>query len=210
MAKPASRSRASASGRLSFRPLTPDLMAALGLVLRGSWGSSCWCMYPRLTDAQAREGWNNEKRRIAMTELAALTPAPGLLAFAGDEVVGWVAVAPRLDYPRLAHSRATPPVDLAPVWVIPCITVRPSARGRGIAVALIKAAARYAGECGATIVEAYPRAGAARIADDSAFFGTEAMFRRAGFKTVRGPLPGRPKNWPPRLAMRIAPPPARR
>ena len=40
---------------LTFRPLTPRLMDELGAVLRGSWGSTCWCMFPRLTNAQMRE-----------------------------------------------------------------------------------------------------------------------------------------------------------
>ena len=40
---------------LVFRPLTPRLMDDLGTVLSGSWGAGCWCMYPRLTNAQMRE-----------------------------------------------------------------------------------------------------------------------------------------------------------
>ena len=75
-------------------------------------------------------------------------------------------------------------------------------RGRGIAVALIQAAARYAGEHGAPAVEAYPRAGGERTGDDNAYFGTEAMFRRAGFREVRGPLENRPRNWIARVVMR--------
>lgn len=182
-------------------------MDAMGDVLRGSWGSGCWCMFPRLTDAQSRAlpggGAANKRRRAAMAKLAARQRAPGLLAFQDDEPVGWVAIAPRHEFARIVASRATPPVDDQDVWVIPCITVRKTARGRGIAVALIKAAAAYAAEHGATLVEAYPRAGDARTGDDNAFFGTEPMFRRAGFRVARGPLPDRPKNWLPRLAMRI-------
>ena len=41
-----------------------------------------------------------------------------------------------------------------------------------------------------------------RVGDDSAFFGTELLFRRAGFRVVRNPLPGLPRNWTPRVAMR--------
>ena len=37
--------------------------------------------------------------------------------------------------------------------------------------------------------------------DEWAFYGTEALFRRAGFKTVRGSLPV-PKGWTPRVTMR--------
>jgi GNAT superfamily N-acetyltransferase len=82
----------------------------------------------------------------------------------------------------------TPRVDDEDVWVIPCITVRPTARGRGIAVALIRAAVAYAARWGAPAVEAYPRAGSARTADDNAYFGTEPLFHRAGFRVVRKPL----------------------
>lgn len=110
-----------------------------------------------------------------MTELTSRSRAPGLLAFENDEPVGWVAVAPRGELGRIARSRATPPVDDVDVWVIPCITVRKDARGRGIAVALIEAAVQYAAEQGAPAVEAYPRAGDERTGDDSAYFGVEPV-----------------------------------
>ena len=192
---------------LVFRPLTSRLMDALGTVLRGSWGTGCWCMYPRLTDAQMRElpgpGAANQRRRDAMTTLACRRRAPGLLAFEGDEPVGWIAIAPRSELTRIETSRATPRVDDGDVWVIPCVTVRKTARGRGIALALIRAAVVYATEQGAPAVEAYPRAGATRTGDDNAYFGTEPLFRRAGFQVVRKPLENRPRNWVPRVTMRI-------
>ncbi len=195
------------TGRLTFKPLTPQVMDAMGEVLRGSWGSGCWCLYPRLTDAQTRalpgNGSLNQRRREAMTRLASRKPAPGLLAFDGEEPVGWIAIGRRPAFARVTASRATPPVDSHDVWIIPCITVRKSVRGRGIAIALVQAAVKYAAQQGATIVEAYPRAGDTRVGDDNAYFGTEHLFRRAGFTVVRGPLQDRPKNWVPRLAMRI-------
>jgi GNAT superfamily N-acetyltransferase len=193
--------------QLVFRPLTPRLMDDLGEVLRGTWGTGCWCMHPRLTDAQLRElpgsGGEKERRREAMTKLARRRRAPGLLAFEGDEVVGWVAVAPRTELVRIDRSRATPRVDAEDVWVIPCVTVHKSARGRGMSSRLICAAASYAFEHGAPAVEAYPRAGTARTVDDNAWFGTEAMFRRAGFRVIRKPLADLPRNWVPRVTMRI-------
>jgi GNAT superfamily N-acetyltransferase len=192
---------------LVFRPLTPRLMDKLGTVLRGSWGASCWCMHPRLTAARMRElagvGPANQRRRDAMTTLARRRRAPGLLAFEGDEAAGWIAIAPRTELGRISTSRATPRVDDEHVWVIPCVTVRKTARGRGIALALIRAAVAYATENGAPAVEAYPRAGATRTGDDNAYFGTEPLFRRAGFRVVRQPLENRPRTWVPRLAMRI-------
>jgi hypothetical protein len=79
------------------------------------------------------------------------------------------------------------------------------ARGRGIAVGLIRAAVAYAFAQGAPAVEAYPRAGTARVGDDNAYFGTEPMFRCAGFRVVRAPQETR-RNWIPRVTMRIQAP----
>ena len=192
---------------LSFRPLTPAAMDHLGVVLRGNFGAGCWCIYPRMSDGEMRalpgEGSLSRRRRGAMTLLAGAEPAPGLLAYAGDEPAGWIAVAPRRALGRVSRSRATPPVDAAAVWVIPCITVRKGMRGRGIARALISAAVEYAAAHGAPAVEAYPRAGDARTGDDNAYFGVEPLFRRAGFRVVHGPATDLPRNRTPRVAMRI-------
>ena len=193
---------------LTFRPLTPALLEDFAKVVRGSWGGSCWCMHPRLTEAQMKalpgSGPGSHRRRAAMEKLARRRRKPGLLAFEGGEPVGWVAVAPRGELARVEASRATPRVDEEEVWVIPCITVRKRSRGSGVAVALVEAAVAYAAEQGAPAVEAYPRAGSARTGDDNAYFGTEPLFRRAGFKVIRGPLENLPRNWLPRVTMRIA------
>ena len=195
------------NSELRVRPLTPRMMNDFASVVRGTWGSSCWCMYPRLTDVGIRElpgsGPTSARRREAMVALARRRRAPGLIAFDSQQAVGWVAVGPRSEYARLDRSRATPRVDAEAVWVIPCITVRKDARGRGIAVALITAAVGYAASMGAPAVEAYPRAGSKRTDDDNVYFGTEAMFRRAGFKKIREPIKNLPRNWVARATMRI-------
>ncbi len=194
---------------LVIRPLTPRLMDAMGRALKGSWGATCWCLYPRMSDREMRDlpgdGLLGPRRRVVMARLACKRRAPGLLAFDGDTPLGWIAVAPRAEFARVAGSRATPPLDDVDVWVVPCVTVVKGARGRGIAVRLIKAAADYAFAQGAPAVEAYPRAGTARAGDDSAFFGTEPLFARAGFRVVRGPIAGLPRNWTPRVTMRREP-----
>ena len=191
---------------LVFRPLTAELMDDLGAVLRGSWGSTCWCMYPRLTDKQFRElpgpGPLGQRRRHAMTQLTR-GRAPGLLAYEGERAVGWIAVAPRSELSRVDRSRATPRVDDQDVWVIACVTVPKAHRGRGVALGLVRAAVEFAAENGAPAVEAYPRASDARTGDDNAYFGTEPLFRRAGFQVIRDPLPDRHRNWVARVAMRI-------
>jgi GNAT superfamily N-acetyltransferase len=177
-------------------------------VLAGTWGSGCFCVFPRMTEKDRRAEAPGQSSRAIMTRLAARRRAPGLLAYVGGEVAGWVAVAPRPELRRVDRSKATPRVDDIDVWVIPCITVRRRYRGRGIAQALVRAAVEYAGSQGAPAVEAYPRQSGERVHDDFAFIGTEALFRKAGFRRVRGPLKDVPRNWTPRVTMRMSCTPA--
>jgi GNAT superfamily N-acetyltransferase len=187
--------------------LTPSRIDDFAYVLRSSAsGSSCWDLWPRLSGADQRADGldrSTHKRRATLTALSKRRHAPCLLAYRGRVAAGWISVGPRLDYDRLANSKATPAVDELPVWVIPCITVRREARGQGVATALIRAAVAYAASRGAPAVEAYPRADAKRVHDEWAFYGTEAMFNSAGFRRVRGLLPV-PKGWTPRVTMRAA------
>ena len=189
-----------------FKPLTPSRIDDFAHVLRSSAsGTSCWDIWPRLTGTEQRDrglDGAGAKRRATLGALAKRRRAPGLLAYRGREAIGWISVGPRLDYHRIANSRATPPVDAERVWVIPCITIRKEARGQGVATALIRAAVDYATARGAPAVEAYPRADDTRVHDEWAFYGTQALFKKAGFKKVRGVLPV-PKGWTVRVTMRM-------
>jgi GNAT superfamily N-acetyltransferase len=206
--------RASARGRLEIRPLSADRVDDVKTVTAGTWGSGCWDLWPRYTAKdQETAGLGgdpktaNARRRAALARLAERRNAPGLVAYRDGAPIGWVAVGPRFDFGRIERSRATPPVDDLEVWVIPCITVRRGYRGQGVAVALIRAAVAYALKLGAPAVEAYPRAGKKRVHDDFAFYGTEAMFRKAGFRRARGVIAGLPRSWTARVTMRSGPGP---
>jgi GNAT superfamily N-acetyltransferase len=180
-------------------------------ITRGTWGSTCWDLFPRYSGAQQREmgitgqapTTAEKRRRDALAKLARRrSNAPLLVAYEGKEPVGFVSLGPRFDYSRISNSKATPPVDDIAAWVIPCLTVRRGYRGKGIAVAMLRAAIEYAGKRGAPAIEAYPRVADKRLHDDFAFIGTEAMFRKAGYRKVRGVLPRLPKGWAPRVTMR--------
>jgi GNAT superfamily N-acetyltransferase len=199
------------AGKLTVRPLTAARVDDVKTVTRGTWGSACWDLFPRYTSAQQRElgitgggpGTNEERRRAALAKLAQRRKnSAGLVAYQDGEPIGWISLGPRYDFARVENSRATPPVDDVAAWVIPCITVRRGHRGQGVAVAMLRAAVVYAGKRGAPAVEGHPRADGKRLHDDLAFFGTRAMFRKAGFRKVRGVLPGLPKGWAPRVTMR--------
>jgi GNAT superfamily N-acetyltransferase len=194
-------------GKLTVRPLTAARVDDVKTVTRGTWGSACWDLFPRYTAAQQRElGINTggeNKRRAVLAKLASRRKnSAGLVAYQGREPIGWISLGPRYDFSRIDSSRATPRVDEVEAWVIPCITVLRGHRGKGVAVAMIRAAVEYAGKRGAPAVEAYPRAAGKRVHDDFAFFGTEEMFRKAGFRKIRGVLPKLPKGWTPRVTMR--------
>ena len=198
-------------GQLEIRPLTAARVDDVKTVTRGTWGSACWDLFPRYTAAEKRElgitgggpGTAEAKRRAVLAKLARRRKnSAGLVAYRGGEPIGFVSLGPRYDFARIRNSKATPPVDEVAAWVIPCITVRRGHRGQGVAVAMIRAAVDYAGERGAPAVEAYPRADGKRVHDDFAFFGTKAMFAKAGFRQVRGLLPRLPKGWLPRVTMR--------
>src|SRR5204863_6180457 len=108
-----------ATDALVFKPLTTSRVDDFAHVLRSSGsGSGCWDLRPRLTGAEQRSGGldrSTAKRRAALSALAGRRRAPGLLAYHGRQAVGWISIGPRLDYHRVAASRATPPVDDTPV-----------------------------------------------------------------------------------------------
>lgn len=76
----------------------------------------------------------------------------GLLAYDGEEAVGWVSVAPR-DTFRLKGAAGVPADD---IWSISCFFVPRERRGSGLTRKLIVGAVAHARRQGATVVEAYP------------------------------------------------------
>jgi GNAT superfamily N-acetyltransferase len=109
---------------------------------------------------------------------------PGLLAFDGDDPVGWVAVEPREAYPKLAHSRILKPVDDAHVWSVTCFFVAKQVRRQGLTVELLKAAVNYVRGQGGKIVEGYPVDAKKDMPAPFIYTGTAVAFHKAGFSEV--------------------------
>lgn len=155
--------------------------------------SGCWCTWFLRTAADLRGRTSAENREFLHSRVCSGEPT-GLLAFDGDDPVGWVAVAPRLDYARLALSKIAAPVspteDLAEVWAVTCFFIHRTARRRGLAASLLAAAVEHARDQGAHLIEGYPvdTAGEKRGSGDL-FHGTLSLFLDAGFELVerRGP-----------------------
>jgi GNAT superfamily N-acetyltransferase len=174
-------------------PATPARWADLAALFgpRGAC-AGCWCQWPRLPSRAFVAGRGAGNRRALRGQVRA-GPPPGLLAYLGRRPVGWCALAPRATYARLERSRVLAPVDDRPVWSVVCMFVAREARGRGVTVALLRAARAYAFRQGARILEGYPidpRGG--RTADTFAWWGLAPAFQRAGFREVARRSASRP------------------
>ncbi|MGD0005817.1 MAG: GNAT family N-acetyltransferase [Anaerolineaceae bacterium] len=170
---------------LDVHPLTSANFADFEAVLgpHGAYGG-CWCMYWRLKRPEFNTQLGDGNRQ-AMKALVESGSTPGLLGCLDGRPVGWVSVAPRVEFPVLNNSRILKAVDDQPVWSVNCFYVVRRSRRMGVSAALIKAAVRFATEHGAQIVEGYPvdpRKG--DYPDAYIYTGAMSAFKQAGFVEV--------------------------
>lgn len=159
---------------------------------------NCWCQFHVLENREARETTRESRKELLRVQVASLNPPRGLVAFAGDQAVGWCGVEPRT---RLGHVLASRLVsrsslyerDDPGVWAIYCIFVPPTMRGQGIASTLLRSAIEHAGDDGARVIEGYPIDVSKRGGELPQGFstGTLAMFVREGFHPLAALPSGR-------------------
>ena len=122
--------------------------------------------------------------------------APGERGKGADATpVGWVAVEPRTEYPRLLGLptvwRGRPDEDKEDdsVWSVTCFVVRKGYRKRGITYALAAAAVDYARANGARALEAYAMLTqpGKEITWGELHVGARQVFAEAGFTEVSRP-----------------------
>lgn len=159
----------------------------------------CWCLSYRIPSKENRS-LTGPARGERVRELMADAP-PGVLAYDGDEVVGWAAVAPRAET-TFARNRKIPHIDDLDVWSVWCIRVRPGHRRSGISHHLLRGAVEHARAHGAPAVEGYPVDNRGERVDQTmAYVGTRALFEQAGFTEVCGT--GSVLDGFPRVLMRL-------
>jgi len=184
--------------KLTTHPLTPERWPDLEAVFNAkgcSVARGCWCMYYRVSGPQPWPSSGSPRAqasRAAFRKIVESGEPPGLIAYAGKEPVGWVALGPRKDYPKLQRSPVMKPVDDEPVWSITCFVVPAPYRGQGVAKALLAAAVAYAKRRGVRLLEGYPVDKPQRSSADSMWFGSKSMFDAAGFDEVARRKPTRP------------------
>ncbi len=167
---------------IDIRPLGDNRWADLeGLFGADGGNSGCWCMFWRLPNKELNQNTPVDNR-AALLRLAATGEPVGLLAYEGEEAIGWCSAGPRPGYRRVERTKALAPADPhdPSVWSVPCFYVARAHRGKGVARRLLDAAVRQARLAGATTVEGYPvldgRGSGATMST-----GTVALFREAGF-----------------------------
>ena len=177
------RARGDVAANVEVVAMSPERWADLeSLFGRSGADGGCWCMYWR--HASAAE-WSRSNNAINKRKLKALTrkTTTGLLAYIEGEPVGWCGVGPRTDFKRLERSRFLGPVDELPVWTVVCFFIKRKHRSKKVATALLRGAIEYARASGAPALEAYPVT-SPDVSEASAYPGTPAMYRAAGFKQV--------------------------
>jgi GNAT superfamily N-acetyltransferase len=166
--------------RIRVEPVTSENWDAFAQLFEAK-GSPhyCWCTTYRVRNAPELTG--TQKRACMRRSIEADVPI-GVLAFSGDEPVGWCSVAPRETYLRLEKSktmpRVTPPATST--WTILCFFVARPHRNQHVAHALLEGAVAYARREGAEEVEGYPydTAGVS-----STHRGHSRLFRWARFRS---------------------------
>ena len=161
----------------------------------------CFCLSYRLTSSKENVALTGPARGERVKQLCRQDPPPGVLAYDGDEVVGWAGVHPRADT-SFAHNRRIPHVDDLDVWSVWCIRVRPGHRGEGISHHLLEGAVEFASDHGAPAIEGYPLDNEGRKIDlTMAYVGTRKLFEKAGF--TKAAATGSVLNGFPRVLMRL-------
>lgn len=147
-----------------------------------------WCL--KRSQFEKQKGTGNKR---ALKKIVTSGKVPGLLAYAGREPIGWIALAPRETYSALERSRILQPVDDQPVWSVTCFFVAKPYRRQGVSVELLRAATRYAKRRKVRIVEGYPvEPKKKNYPDVFACTGLPSAFRKAGFREVLRRSPTRP------------------
>ena len=161
--------------------------------------SVCFCQRYKLHPGEAFSKFPAEERADRLREQAnagdpEADTTSGLVAYLGDEPVGWCAVEPRPAYFGLLRVYKVPwegrnedRLDES-VWAVTCVLVRAGFRRHGIAHALAQAAVDHARRRGARALEAYPmRTEAGEITWDEIHVGAQSIFAAAGMVEVSRP-----------------------
>lgn len=176
-----------------------DLAAIFGTA---DYPSRCQCQRFKVAGWIWRDSTQEQRTAMLRAQTACGRPdaatTSGLLAYLDGEPAGWVAVEPRVAYPKLRTTRIPwtgrrEDKDDDRVWAVTCFAVRKGYRGRGLTYHLARATVGFARERGARALEAYPMITqpGKEITWGELHVGARQVFEEAGFTEVTHPTPRR-------------------
>jgi GNAT superfamily N-acetyltransferase len=183
--------RETIDGPIAVRPLTPAMREQYLRYFDGPafcnnpvW-ARCYCLsyhidLPPGPEFDERMGALNRAERAAQIDRG---EASGVLAFAGDQVVGWCNASPRATLPVLDRTPGFECDDRDNTGSIVCYVIAPRFRGQGIARRLLDGAEEVLRSRGFRWIEAFPPK--ATPTDASSYHGKLSMYLDAGFDQVR-------------------------
>jgi predicted GNAT family acetyltransferase len=178
---------------ISIKQLNPALWSDLEELFgeKGACGG-CWCMYCRI---EKGEKWADVKGAEAKRRLKTMVQngaVRGLLAYSGNEPIGWCTFGKRTEFSRLNRARSLKCDDAETVYSIPCFYIKNRYRKQGVATELLKAAVALLKAEGQAILEGYPvkptKPGNKNIPGAFAWTGTVTLFENQGFVLAGSPF----------------------
>jgi GNAT superfamily N-acetyltransferase len=167
-----------------FHPLTPARWKDFEQVFGPNGAcAGCWCAWFLMNNREFTES-RKEGHKELMRTLVQSGVEPGIIAYADGIPAGWVALAPRESYKRLATSKLLGAVDDLPVWVVSCFYIYRDYRHHGLMEKLLTAAEKYARKKDVKVLEAFPIDVKEKISPISMFTGKADVFYRQGFELV--------------------------
>jgi GNAT superfamily N-acetyltransferase len=174
-----------------------DLQTVLGT--RGV-AATCQCQRYKLAPKESFGSFPVEERAFRLREQTDCGnprsgATSGLVAYLGDEPVGWCAVEPRTAYAGLLRVYRVPwegreeDKEDDTIWAVTCLFTRAGRRRQGVSYALAAAAVDHARRSGGRALEAYPMVmepGQPMIAEEL-HVGTRSVFAAAGLTEVSRP-----------------------
>ena len=148
--------------------------------------ATCYCHYYQVPTALPWKELDGSMNRVAMRARIETGEMEGFLAYAGDDLAGWMNAQP---YHKLTFACARMRIPEPPLPVprhegaaIVCFVVAPQHRRRGVARALLDAGLDSFSQRGIKLVDGFPwnvEPGDDKPADF--YHGSLAMFEAAGF-----------------------------
>jgi GNAT superfamily N-acetyltransferase len=171
------------------RPIQPEDAESF-LRLMETNAAPCYCRYWEFSGdknawlarcAEAPEATRSEARNAIVVRDPT---AQGVVALVGAQLIGWCKVSLQANkiFALSVYRRDAARFQDAETAVLGCFYVHPAYRKQGVAERLLAEAIPFSRKLGAKRLLALPRRAPPIVHDEEAQFGTEAMFKRAGFE----------------------------